>query len=54
MASYKLNNNWYLQLNGFNLANKLYYGGSYYTSVSENHAIPGAGRSVRLTIRFTL
>jgi catecholate siderophore receptor len=54
MASYKINKSWYLQLNGFNLANKLYYGGSYYTSVSENHVIPAPGRSVRLTIRFSL
>jgi catecholate siderophore receptor len=54
MASYKLNKSLFLQLNGFNLANKLYYDGSYYTSAAENHIIPGAGRSVRLTIRLTL
>jgi catecholate siderophore receptor len=54
MASYRINKSWYLQLNGFNLFNKLYYENAYYTSVSENHIIPGAGRSVRLTIRFTL
>ena len=54
MASYRINKSWYLQLNGFNLANKLYYENAYYTSVSENHIIPGAGRSARLTIRFTL
>ena len=54
MASYRLNEGCYLQLNGFNLANTLYYGGSYYTSASENHVIPAPGRSVRLTIRFTL
>ena len=54
MASYRINKSWYLQLNGFNLFNKLYYENAYYTSASENHIIPGAGRSVRLTIRFTL
>jgi catecholate siderophore receptor len=54
MASYKLNKSVLLQLNGFNLANKLYYEGSYYTSAAENHIIPGAGRSVRLTIRLML
>jgi catecholate siderophore receptor len=53
MASYKLNKSLFLQLNGFNLANKLYYEGSYYTSAAENHIIPGAGRSVRVTIRLT-
>jgi len=54
MASYRISKSWYLQLNGFNLANKLYYENAYYTSVSENHIIPGAGRSARLTIRFML
>jgi len=54
MASYRINKSWYLQLNSFNLTNKLYYENAYYTSVSENHIIPGAGRSARLSIRFTL
>ena len=40
-----------LQLNGLNLFNKLYYDGIYYTSASENHVIPGAGRTVKLTAR---
>jgi catecholate siderophore receptor len=43
-----------LQLNGFNLLNRNYFVNSYYTSASENHVIPGAGRSVMLSIRFTL
>jgi catecholate siderophore receptor len=51
MASYRLNRSLFLQLNVLNLANKLYYDGSYYTSASENHVIPGAGRSARLWIR---
>jgi catecholate siderophore receptor len=50
MSSYKLTRNVDLQLNVFNIANKLYYDGVYYTSVSENHVLPGAGRSARLTV----
>jgi catecholate siderophore receptor len=51
MASYKLSKTLFLQLNVNNLTNKLYYENSYYTSASENHVIPGAGRTARLTIR---
>jgi outer membrane receptor protein involved in Fe transport len=36
-----------------NITNKFYYENSYYTSASENHVIPGAGRTARLTIRTT-
>lgn len=54
MTSYRVNKNLFLQLNGFNLANRLYYENSYYTSASENHVIPGAGRTVKLSIRMTL
>jgi catecholate siderophore receptor len=53
MASYRVNKRLLLQLNGFNLANRLYYDNSYYTSASENHVIPGAGRTVKLSIRLT-
>ncbi|HTT03920.1 MAG TPA: TonB-dependent siderophore receptor [Steroidobacteraceae bacterium] len=49
MASVALSPRLSLQLNGYNLFNKLYYDASYYTSAAENHAIPGAGRSVALT-----
>ena len=51
MASYKISKAVSLQLNLFNLANKLYYDNSYYTSTAENHVFPGAGRTARLTIR---
>ncbi len=51
MSSYKLSRSVSLQLNVFNLANKLYYDNSYYTSPSENHVFPGAGRTAKLTIR---
>jgi catecholate siderophore receptor len=54
MLSYQLAPHVALQLNGFNLLNRNYFVNSYYTSASENHVIPGAGRSVMLSIRFTL
>ena len=53
MTSYKISKTVFLQLNVLNLANKLYYDNSYYTSASENHVIPGAGRTAKLTIRMT-
>jgi catecholate siderophore receptor len=51
MASYKLSRTVSLQLNVLNLTNKLYYENSYYTSASENHVFPGAGRTAKLSIR---
>jgi catecholate siderophore receptor len=53
MASYKISQKASLQLNVINLANRLYYDSAYYTSASENHVIPGAGRTAKLTIRMT-
>ncbi len=53
MASYVVMRNLTLQLNGFNLFNKLYYDALYYTSAAENHAIPSPGRSVSLTARMS-
>ncbi len=53
MTAYKLSKTVFLQLNVNNIANKLYYENSYYTSASENHVIPGAGRTAKLTIRTT-
>jgi catecholate siderophore receptor len=41
-----------VQLNGLNLLNRRYYDAVYYTSVSENHAIPGPGRTVLLSVRM--
>jgi catecholate siderophore receptor len=53
MASYKVSRSVSLQLNVINLANRLYYENAYFTSASENHMIPGAGRTAKLTIRMT-
>ena len=54
MLSYRVTHNVTLQLNGFNLFNKTYFLNSYYTSASENHVIPGPGRSVMLSVRLSL
>jgi catecholate siderophore receptor len=51
MTSYRVNERLSLQLNVINLANTLYYDNIYYTSASENHVIPGAGRTFKLTLR---
>jgi catecholate siderophore receptor len=49
MASYKINDQIKVQVNGLNLLDKTYYSGSYYTSAAENHVIPGAGRTVKFS-----
>jgi catecholate siderophore receptor len=54
MVSYKVTANVSLQLNGLNLFNRYYFSAPYYTSVSENHVIPGAGRSATLSINVNL
>ena len=51
MTAYRLNPRLKLQLNVINLFDKLYYDNIYYTSTSENHVIPGVGRTVKLTVR---
>ena len=51
MTSYKISPRLKLQLNVINLFDKYYYDNVYYTSASENHVIPGAGRTVKLTFR---
>jgi catecholate siderophore receptor len=54
MLSYRLTHGVALQLNGFNLFNRNYFVSSYYTGATENHVIPGAGRSLILSIRLSL
>jgi catecholate siderophore receptor len=49
MASYPVSDNVTLQVNGYNLFDKHYYANVYYSSASENHAVPGAGRTLTLT-----
>jgi catecholate siderophore receptor len=51
MTSYKINDRLSVQINVINLFDLRYYDNVYYTSASENHTIPGAGRTARLTLR---
>lgn len=50
MIGYQVNDNVSLQLNGYNLFDKYYFANTYYTSDAENHAIPGAGRTILFTV----
>ena len=50
MASYQLTHAVKLQINGFNLTDKLYFANSYYSSPAENHLVPGPGRTVTFTL----
>jgi outer membrane receptor protein involved in Fe transport len=54
MVAYDASARLSLQLNANNIFNKLYYDGVYYTGPAENHAIPGAGRGVALTLRWKM
>lgn len=51
MTAYRINPRLKLQLNVINLFDTVYYDNIYYTSAAENHVIPGAGRTVKLTVR---
>ncbi|HEX3846140.1 MAG TPA: TonB-dependent siderophore receptor [Steroidobacteraceae bacterium] len=53
MTSYKLGKTFLVQINVTNLANKLFWQNAYYTSPSENHVIPGPGRTAKLTLRMS-
>jgi catecholate siderophore receptor len=54
MTSYEFNEHLKLQLNLNNIANKLYFTGSYYTGIDENHTLPSPGRTVigTVSVRF--
>jgi catecholate siderophore receptor len=45
MVAYRLNDHYSVQMNVNNLLDRRYYDGSYYADATENHAIPGAGRT---------
>ncbi len=53
MTAYRVTPRVTLQINGLNLTNARYYSGLYYTNAAENHALPGPGRSVKLTARVS-
>jgi catecholate siderophore receptor len=54
MVGWRLNDKFDLQLNGYNLADEYYYVNSYFTRPGENHTVPGAGRTVLLTLNASL
>jgi catecholate siderophore receptor len=51
MTSYRLGHGLTIQLNLNNIFDRRYYDGVYYTSVSENHAVPGPGRTLKATVK---
>ncbi len=50
MTAYKVSDRLTLQVNAINLFDKDYFDNVYFTSASENHVIPGAGRTVKFTV----
>ncbi len=46
MVAYRINDNYSLQMNLNNVLDRRYYDGSYYADDTENHTIPGAGRTL--------
>jgi len=50
MVSYRINPHLTVQLNGYNLADKVYYTNSYDTSPIENHVVAGAGRTITVSL----
>ena len=51
MVEYKVNDNYSLQMNINNILDRVYYDNAYYTSASENHILPGAGRTFTFTAK---
>jgi catecholate siderophore receptor len=51
MTSYRITPHLTAQLNVINLTNELYYGGLYFTTAAENHAVPAPGRTVKVALR---
>jgi catecholate siderophore receptor len=54
MASYKINDQFTVQANIYNIFNKFYYGNLYMTSDVEAHAVPGAGRYATVSLKVDL
>ena len=52
MTSYKVNDNFKLQLNLNNVTNKLYFTSIYYVGIDENHALPSPGRTLIVTANY--
>jgi outer membrane receptor for monomeric catechols len=41
-----------LQVNGKNLTDEPYFDGAYYSDPTENHVVPGAGRTITVTLKY--
>jgi catecholate siderophore receptor len=49
MVTYKVNENYSFQMNIKNIMDRVYYDNAYFSSASENHITPGAGRTFTFT-----
>lgn len=54
MIGYRITDTLVVQLNGYNLTDEYYFVNSYFTRPGENHTVPGAGRTLLLTIGASL
>jgi len=54
MIGWRITDAFALQLNAYNLTDAYYFANSYFTRPGENHIVPGAGRTVLLTLNASL
>jgi catecholate siderophore receptor len=54
MGEFKINDQFNLELNGYNLTDKYYYVNSYFTRPGENHTVPAPGRTFLITLEASL
>jgi len=54
MVGWQIDDNFALQLNGYNLTDEFYYVNAYFTRPGENHTNPGPGRTLLLTATASL
>ncbi len=52
MVSYRLNPHLSVQVNAYNLTDRYYFANSYFSSPSENHVVPGAGRTILASLQI--
>ncbi len=50
MAAYEFSEHVRLQANLYNITDEFYYATSYFTRPGENHVVPGAGRTLLVTL----
>ncbi len=51
MVSYRVNPHLTVQVNGYNLTDTYYFANSYFSSPEENHVVPGAGRTLLVSLQ---